>query len=125
MKRVAQVLYAVNGTGLLVAGLSLLFGSPGWIAQVLGIDQGKSLPDVLFHLFSEAGALLLFASVLCFWHVVSFESRRAFHWAMTFFWILMAAIHAVGTFQSGSPAIYAIVNSLPALAYLVTAPGKK
>ena len=126
MKTATRIIYGINGTGFLLLGIVLLLGSPRWISDPLGIQvTSAALPKVLLHNFKEAGCLVLFASLLCLWHTEKYEDRQAFHWSMTFFWFLMAIVHTVETIRSGSPAVYAIVNGIPLIAYLITAPRRK
>jgi hypothetical protein len=93
------VLFLLGGTSVLLLGTGLL---PEPVKDVI-LSVGERNVNTL-HLMQEYAALLVLVALLTFWFVKHYEASRAFHWAMTAFWGLIAVIHwfdPTGEFHSG------------------------
>src|SRR5262245_10127465 len=82
------VLFLLVGATVLLLGTGLL---PAPVKDVI-LSIGEDNPNTL-HLMQEYATLLVLVALLTFWFVKHYEMSRAFHWAMTFFWGLIAIIH--------------------------------
>jgi hypothetical protein len=117
----AKSLYALVGAIFLVTGVAVLaLGTgllPGLVRNLIleiGHDDANTL-----HIMQEYASLLVLVGLLTFWFVRHYEQSRAFHWAMTLFWGLIALVHWVdvrGTFQ---PGVGQVINTVPAGLFLV------
>ena len=117
MKRFSQALYGLTGAGAIGAGLIGLL-SPD---LVLG-DAASS--GLVAHLAREQAAGFVFIGLMAIWCLRHYEQRRPVHYAFVIFTALFAGIHWAGYFQSGHYIAAALANTVPFVAFLVTAPWK-
>jgi hypothetical protein len=101
-----QFVYTLFGAGFLVAGAAVLLLGTGLLPEGVKdfiVGFGHDDPGTL-HIMQEFASLLVFAGLISFWFVLHYERSRAFHWAMTLFWGLIALVHWFdihGSFHSG------------------------
>jgi hypothetical protein len=115
LRLVIQSLYVLLGAIFLLGGASvLLLGTgllPTPVREVI-LSIGEDNPNTL-HLMQEYATLVVLVALLTFWFVKHYEVSRAFHWAMTVFWGLIALIHwfdPKGEFHYG---FGEAINSIP------------
>jgi hypothetical protein len=82
------VSFLLGGAGVLLLGTGLLPAPVRDVVLSIGEDNTNTL-----HLMQEYATLLVLVALLTFWFVKHYELSRAFHWAMTFFWGIIAVIH--------------------------------
>jgi hypothetical protein len=121
LRTITRSLYALVGAAFLLVGSSVLLLGTGLLpgplkATILSIgeDNGNTL-----HLMQEYASLLVLVALLTFWFVKHYERSRAFHWAMTAFWGIIALIHWFdprGQFHSGPGEA---ITSIPFLLFLL------
>jgi hypothetical protein len=95
IRLVTQLLYAFLGTIFLLGGTSVLLLGTGLLPTPMRdviLSIGEDNPNTL-HLMQEYATLLVLVALLTFWFVKHYEVSRAFHWAMTIFWGLIALVH--------------------------------
>ena len=117
----AKSLYLLFGVGYLAVGVMvLLLGTPLLPPAVRGaiVEAAESNPQTL-HIMQEFASLLVFAGLITLWFVWRYDDSRAFHWAMTAFWGLLALIHwfdIEGTFHAG---VGEVVTTVPFAVFLL------
>jgi hypothetical protein len=92
---VTQFLYVLLGTIFLLGGASVLLLGTGLLPTPVRdviLSIGEDNPNTL-HLMQEYATLLVLVALLTFWFVRHYEVSRVFHWAMTFFWGVIAVVH--------------------------------
>ena len=121
LRTITRSLYALVGAAFLLGGSAvLLLGTgllPGPLKDAI-LAIGEDNTNTL-HLMQEYASLLVLVALLTFWFLRHYEQRRAFHWAMTAFWGIIALIHWFdprGRFHSG---LGEAVTSVPFLLFLV------
>ena len=107
--------YAPVGGLFLVAGVGVLLFRTGLLPDaVRDRIEGLGRSDLnTLHIAQEFSSLLVFAGLISFWFVWHYDQSRAFHWAMTAFWGLVALVHwfdVRGSFQYGAGQV---VNTAP------------
>jgi hypothetical protein len=110
---VLGVIFLLSGSAVLLLGTGLL---PASVADLI-LSVGEDNPHTL-HLMQEYAALLVLVALLTFWFAKHYERSRAFHWAMTFFWGLIALIHwfePKGAFHVG---LGEAINSVPFILFV-------
>ena len=103
-----------RGSSVLLLGTGLLPGPIKDVIWSIGEDNDNTL-----HLMQEYAALLVLVALLTFWFVGHYERSRAFHWAMTAFWGIIAVIHWFdprGEFHSG---LGEAITSIPFLLFVL------
>jgi hypothetical protein len=114
-------LYGLFGALYLVAGVSvLLLETPllpapvrNFLLDVAGHNSNTQ------HIMQEFGSLLVFASLITLWFIRHYDQSRAFHWAMTTFWGLMALIHWLDIRGSLESVVGPLINSIPLALFVV------
>lgn len=117
MKRVTQVLYGLVAAGALAAGVIGVM-APGMIVPEVAASP------LTAHLAREEGAAFVFIGLMAIWCLRHFDQRRPVHYAFVVFTALFAAIHWEGYLRSGEYLRGAVVNTVPFIAFAVTAPRK-
>jgi len=115
MERLARAVYgvaAVAGVGL---GVLAVFAPATILPEAVGIPLAG-------HLLREQGAGYVFIGLMALWCLRHFDRRRQVHYAFLVFTGLLAVIHWMGYFSSGHYAWAALANTVPFLAFVVTAP---
>ena len=121
LRTITRSLYALIGATFLLGGSAVLLLGTGLLpgplkdaVLAIGEDNANTL-----HLMQEYAALLVLVALLSFWFLRHYEHSRAFHWAMTAFWGIIALIHWFdprGHFHAG---LGEAVTSIPFLLFLV------
>jgi hypothetical protein len=121
LRLIIQSLYVLLGAIFLLGGASvLLLGTgllPSTVREVI-LAIGEDNPNTL-HLMQEYATLLVLVALLAFWFVKHYDVSRAFHWAMTVFWGLIALVHWFdprGQFHYG---LGEAINSIPFVLFVV------
>jgi hypothetical protein len=115
IRLVTGSLYVLLGAVFLLGGASVLLLGTGLLPTAVRdviLSIGEDNPHTL-HLMQEYATLLVLVALLTFWFVKHYELSRAFHWAMTLFWGLIALIHWFdprGQFHHG---LGEAINSIP------------
>jgi hypothetical protein len=115
MKLLTQAVYAIVGA----AGVGL--GALAVFAPATILPEAAAIP-LAGHLLREQGAGYVFIGLMAFWCLRHFDRRRQVHYAFLAFTGLLAVIHWMGYFSSGRYAWAAAANTVPLLAFAVTAP---
>ena len=115
MRGLSQAVYALVGVAGVVLGAVAVF------APALVIPEAGQIP-LAGHLVREQGAGFVFIGLMAFWCLRDFDRRRPVHYAFLVFTGLLAGIHWMGYFSSGSYAWAAAANTVPFLAFAVTVP---
>ena len=109
-----MALVVVVAISLSLLGTGLLPGPLKDAILAIGEDNTNTL-----HLMQEYAALLVLVALLTFWFLRQYERSRAFHWAMTAFWGIIALIHWFdprGHFHSG---LGEAITSIPFLLFVL------
>ena len=121
LRTITRLLYALVGATFLLGGSSvLLLGTgllPGPLKDAI-LAIGEDNTNTL-HLMQEHASLLVLVALLSFWFLRHYEHSRAFHWAMTAFWGIIALIHWFdprGNFHSG---LGEAITSIPFLLFVL------
>ena len=117
IRPIAKSLYALSTLAFLVVGVSVSLLRTGLLPDAMRdiiVRFGDGNPNAL-HIIQEFGALMIFAGLVSFWFVRQYEQSRAFHWAMTIFWALIALAHFGVTHRLPGP----IINSVPFVLFAV------
>ena len=95
LRTITRSLYVLVGAAFLLGGSAVLLLGTGLLPEPLkdailaiGEDNTNSL-----HLMQECASLLVLVAPLTFCFLRHYEHSRAFHWAMTAFWGIIALIH--------------------------------
>jgi hypothetical protein len=121
LRTITRFLYAVVGAAFLLGGSAVLLLGTGMLPGPLRdaiLAIGEDNTNTL-HLMQEYAALLVLVALLTFWFLRHYEHSRAFHWAMTAFWGILALIHWFdprGDFHAG---LGEAVTSVPFGLFLV------
>jgi hypothetical protein len=118
MKSLALAVYGLFGS------LGVLLGIAVLLKPALALPPDSYSP-VTAHLVREQGAEGVFIGLMALWCLAHFGQRRSVHYALLVFASLFALIHwaeyAGGRQQLASP----LVNSVPLLLLVATAPWPK
>jgi hypothetical protein len=120
LRLLIQSLYVLLGAIFLLGGASVLLLGTGLLPPAvrdLILAIGEDNPNTL-HLMQEYASLLVLVALLTFWFVKHYELSRAFHWAITAFWGLIALVHWFdprGQFHCG---LSGAINSIPFVLFL-------
>ena len=115
MKRLTQAVYAI----VAVAGVAL--GALAVFAPATILPEAARIP-LAGHLLREQGSGYVFIGLMAVWCLRHFDQRRQVHYAFLVFTGLLAVIHWMGYFSSGHYAWAAVANTVPFLAFAITAP---
>ena len=86
MKRANSIIYGLFGAIAIVYGIvNLLF--PTFMVP----EAARSFP--LSHILREQAAMAIFIGCMFLWCIFNYERRRAVHYFLTIFALLLAAIH--------------------------------
>jgi hypothetical protein len=118
MKRVTQLLYGLVGAGAVTLGVIAVF-APGFI-----LPDAQTVP-LAGHLAREQGAEFVFIGLMALWCLCHYDARRPVHLAFVVLTALFAGIHWSGYLRSGHYLAAAVANSVPFVAFAMTAPWKK
>lgn len=121
LRTITRSLYALVGAAFLLGGSTVLLLGTGLLPlplkdAILAIGEGNVHT---LHLMQEYAALLVLVALLTFWFLRHYERSRAFHWALTAFWGIIALIHWFdprGDFHSG---LGEAVTSIPLLLFVL------
>src|SRR5215475_1017699 len=115
MERAARVVYALFGVLTVGLGLTALV----WPSPALPPEAYSPLTA---HLVREQGAEGVFLGLMAFWCLRHFDQRRPVHLALIVFAALFAGIHWMEFFAARRPLASPLINSVPLVAFLATAP---
>ncbi|MFL5329437.1 MAG: hypothetical protein ACJ8C4_11030 [Gemmataceae bacterium] len=121
IKAIATALYVIVGVAFLAAGASvLLIGTTvlptGARDTIMHVAHGDANT---LHVLQEFGSLLVFAGLMTLWFAMRYYGSRAFHFALTVFWVLLAWVHWYdihGVIHTGRAQL---LISIPAAVFLV------
>jgi hypothetical protein len=115
MKPIALAVYA------LIGALGVLLGIAALLMPALALPPEARSP-LTEHLIREQGAEGVFIGLMAFWCLAHFEQRRPVHYALLLFAALFASIHWVEYFANRRHLLSPLVNSVPFLLLVATAP---
>lgn len=115
MKAFTFVIYAVFGALAVSAGTAAL------LVPALALPREMYSP-MTAHLIREQAAGFVFIGLMLFWCLSHFEQRRPVHFALLLFTGLFAAIHWVDYLREHRDVLSPVINTLPVLALVATAP---
>jgi len=116
----AKSLYGLLGVAFLLAGAGLLLFRTGLLPYAVRdtiIDAAHGDRETL-HILQEYGCFLVFIGLITFWFIRNYEASRAFHWAMTAFWGLIALVHWFDIRGPVESVVGALVNTIPFALFL-------
>src|SRR5262245_10002408 len=114
-RTVATLVYALLGT-LAVAGGILALLNPS-----VAVPPDAATP-VTWHLVREQGSEGIFIGLMFFWCALHYGERRPVHFALLLFAALFAAIHWSEYFSGRRELLSPLLNSVPFVLLVVTAP---
>ena len=117
MGALSRAVYAVFGTLAIVVGAATLV-----MPQLVLGDERDGLAA---HLVREEAAAFVFIGLMYFWCLRHFAQRRPVHLGLLLFSTLFAAIHWVEYIGGNRELLSPLLNSVPALALLATAPFRR
>jgi hypothetical protein len=120
-RALVKAFYGLFGAGFLVAGVGVLLLGTGLLPDpvrdlIVGIARDN--PNTL-HIMQEFGSLLVFVGLITFWFIWHYDQSRAFHWAMTAFWGLIALVHWFDIRGSSGSVVGPLINTAPLALFLV------
>jgi hypothetical protein len=94
VKILSQLSYFVVGAAMFLFGASVLLAGAGVlpVLQSSLVEEAQGNLDFV-HVAQELGTLLVFAGLITIWFVRHYDQGKAFHWAMTLLFALLAMIH--------------------------------
>jgi hypothetical protein len=116
----AKSLYGLLSAAFLVAGAAVLLLGTGLLpgpARDFFTDIAHGDGETL-HLMQEYGCLLVFIGLISLWFIRHYEASRAFHWAMTAFWGLIALVHWFDIRGSWESPTGPLINTVPFALFL-------
>jgi hypothetical protein len=114
VKRINAVIYGLLGIG------AILYGTAALLFPVrLVSDAAQSFP--LTHILREQGAAAIFVGLMSFWCIFNYERRRAVHYFLMVFALLLAVIHWRDHFAGHLRWMSPIVNTVPFVVLLIMA----
>jgi hypothetical protein len=117
MEGFARGVYAVFGWLALLGGAAIL------VMPSLLVRPGD--PPVIAHLLREEAAAFIFIGLMFLWARRHFSSRRPVHRAFMVFTALLAAVHWVDYFGDAGRIWPSLVNTVPFVILLLTAPRRR
>lgn len=117
MESLTRATYAVFGGFALLAGAVVYL----WPSALTGEDA----PPQVSHLLREEAACFIFIGLMFLWCLRHFAERRPVHLALLGFTALFAGIHWVDYFQDFRHVWSPVVNSVPPIVLLLTAPTRQ
>ena len=115
MRIVARVLYVVFG--VLAIGLSILT----LFKPDLALPPEDYSP-LTAHLVREQAAGGVVIGMMSFWCLLNFDRRGSVHYVLILFTAVFAGIHWAEYFQGARTLLSPLLNSVPFLAFVATAP---
>ena len=107
------VLFLGAGAAVLLLGTGLLPAPVRDAIHGLAGDDGNTL-----HIVQEYGCLLVFIGLITLWFLWHYDASRAFHWAMTAFWGLIALVHWFDIRGRGDDVVGPLINTVPFALFL-------
>lgn len=110
----AKTLYSLFGAGYLLVGLLVLLYGTGRLPEAASGAVLRAVKGDMnaLHIVQEFGAVLVFVGLITFWFVRHYEQSRAFHWAMTAAWGLIALAHWFDV-RGEHSAVGPFINTVP------------
>ena len=115
MPSLARATYAVFGT--LAVGLGVIA-----LVHPASALPSEAVSPLTAHLIQEQGAEGIFIGLMSLWCLLGVSSRRPVHMALLIFTALFAGIHWFEYLQARRTLASPLLNSIPFLAFLTTAP---
>ena len=106
VNKLARVVFLIAGAFAIVFGAVTLI-SP----STLHSEAGRSLP--FMHNLREQGAAIIFGGLMMLWCGFNYERSRLVHYFLTFFTLLLSAIHWYDYSIGYLPLISPIYNTVP------------
>ena len=114
MRKVSLVIYAAFGAIAIVYGTAaLLFPAA---LESYAVQSWRFV-----HILREQGAAAIFVGMMAFWCIFNYERRRAVHYFLMVFALLLAVIHWHDYFAGHLPWMSPIVNTVPFVVLLIMA----
>jgi hypothetical protein len=114
MRKVNLVIYGAFGTGAIVYGIAaLLFPA--------ALESNAVQSWRFAHILREQGAAAIFVGLMSFWCIFNNERRRAVHYFLMAFALLLAVIHWHDYFSGNLKWKSPIINTVPFVVLLIMA----
>jgi len=120
-RALARSIYGLFAALFLVAGVSVLLLGTGLLPEavkdiIVGFAEGHGNT---LHIMQEFASLLVFVGLITLWFIRHYDQSRAFHWAMTAFWGLIALVHWFDVRGPCPSVVGPLVNTVPLVLFLV------
>lgn len=106
MKKINSVVYGLFGAGAILYGIAALL-----YPAVLESNAAQSFRFA--HILREQGAAAIFIGLMAFWCIFNYERRRAVHYCLMVWVLLLAAIHWFDYFAGHLSWMSPLYNSVP------------
>ena len=114
MKRINSVIYGLFGAGAILYGTAaLLFPT--------ALESYAAQSWRFTHILREQGAAAIFVGLIAFWCIFNYERRRAVHYFLMVFALLLAVIHWHDHFAGHLRWLSPIVNTVPFVVLVIMA----
>ena len=114
MKKINSVIYGLFGLG------AILYGSAALVFPT-GLESHAVESWRFAHILREQGAAAIFVGLMSFWCIFNYERRRAVHYFLVVFALLLAIIHWHDHFAGHLRWTSPIVNTVPFVVLLIMA----
>ena len=114
MRKVNSVIYGAFGTGAIIYGIAALLFPAALESNVVQSWR-------FAHILREQGAAAIFVGLMAYWCIFNYERRRAVHYFLVVFALLLAVIHWHDHFAGHLRWTSPIVNTVPFVVLLIMA----
>lgn len=121
IEAIAKLVYGFFGAVFLVVGATVMLLHTGLLPEtikniVIDFAHGDMLA---VHLIQELASILVFAGLITFWFIRHYEHSKAYHWAMTTFWALIAFAHWFDGREGPRSVNGPLINTIPFMVFLL------
>jgi hypothetical protein len=114
MRRINSAIYGIFGAGAIVYGAAALLFPAAMEANAVQSWR-------FAHILREQGAAAIFVGLMALWCIFNYERRRAVHYFLMVFALLLAVIHWHDHFAWHLRWMSPIINTVPFVVLLIMA----